>query len=71
MELQLSLTDAAYLEGWQDARNYDGCLPGIYESDEESARYIEGYGDGMDVNLHYDNGIALPQQVVIANFNRS
>ena len=73
MEVEFSLTDVAYLDGWEDARNYNGCQPDAYEygTKEESISYIEGYGDGADANLHYENGVCPPRKVLIASFTRN
>ena len=40
----------AWKDGYNDALDYDSCLP----PDEKKEDYIEGYGDGMDLNLKHD-----------------
>ncbi len=63
---------SAYAQGFWDARDYDACNPDNYGFTEESENqsYVEGYGDGMDVNISFEKGVSQqqpkPQTVLIA-----
>ena len=48
----------AYMNGIYDACDYDACNPNSYnyEGDQYSS-YVEGYGDGMDINMNHQGGI--------------
>lgn len=65
----------AYLEGFQDARNYEPCEPEIlYDNKGEIEGYQMGYGDGIEVCLATEGGICPDElrglkSVVIANFS--
>lgn len=49
----------AYFVGLDDASDYEACDPASYgyHQGEQLSSYVEAYGDGMDINLKYENGV--------------